>query len=313
MVFLSKVHLSCFLLSYLVAFGGELYQLLRRRTGLTRGLLITAAAAGLLAHSAYLYNRSSTSGLPPLVGSSHDWLLVLAWLGAVIYTITVCFQARAAISLFILPVLVALVSMAVFVDDSPETVERATASYRWGMLHASTLVLGMGSVAAATVCAFMYLLQFQKLRGGKSWLHRLHLPSLEKLTSLNRSLVVTTVMMLTVGLVTGLILGSSGVKAADSTFRWSDPLVISTVGIWLCLVGYLAWLLPQKEQTGRQVARLTFLAGGFLLLTIFGLVLLSGGVHGNPAADSEATTNVISSDNASHSLRLLQVKERLQS
>lgn len=309
MLFLSKVQLSCFLLSYLVAFGGELFQLLRRRTGFTRGLLITVAAAGLLAHSAYLYNRSSTSGLPPLVGSSHDWLLVLAWLGAVIYTLTVCFQARVAISLFILPILIALVLMAVFVDDSRQAVDKAAASYRWGILHASTLVLGMGSVAAATLCAFMYLLQFQKLRGGKSWLHRIQLPSLEKLTSLNRMLVVVTVLMLTIGLVTGLILGSSGVKSADSTFQWSDPLVISTVGIWLCLVGYLAWLLPQKEQTGRQVARLTFLAGGFLLLTIFGLVLLSGGVHGS-SSSSDAEVSSVHSDDASS---LLPAKEHARS
>lgn len=284
MAFLSNVHLSCFLLSYLVAFGGELFLLLRKPSTLVRGILITAAGAGLLAHTSYLVSRSQSSGLPPLVGSSHDWLLVLAWLVAVIYLLTVCFQARIAVSLFVLPGLIGLVAMAVFVEDAADSVDRAAATHRWGMLHASTLVLGMGTVAAATLCALMYLVQYRRLRGGRTWLQRLQLPNLEQLTSLNRLLVISTVILLTIGLVTGVILGTSGSNNQESSFRWSDPIVVSTSVIWVLMVGCLGWLLNKKEQTGRQVARLTFFAGAFLLLTIFGLILLTGGVHGRDEA-----------------------------
>ena len=132
----------------------------------------------------------------------------------------------------------------------------------------------------------MYLLQYQKLRGSKSKLHRLQLPSLERLTSLNRWLVISTVVMLTVGLLTGVILGASK-KAAGSSFQWLDPVVIGTSVVWLFMVGYLLWLLTQKEQSGRQVARLTLMAGAFLLFTIFGLMLLAGGVHGSSATAAE--------------------------
>ncbi|MCR9201784.1 MAG: cytochrome c biogenesis protein [Planctomycetaceae bacterium] len=288
MAFLANVHLSCFLLSYLVAMGGELFQLLRKPSSLVRGILITVAAAGLVAHTSYLVARSKDSGLPPLVGSSHDWLLVLAWLVAVIYLITVCFQARIAVSLFVLPWLIALVTMAVFVEDAKEAVDRVAAAHRWGMLHASTLVLGMGTVVAATLCALMYLIQFRRLRGGKSWLQRLRLPNLEQLTAINRSLVISTVILLTIGLVTGVILGTNSIKDETSSFRWSDPIVVSTSIIWLLMVVCLGWLLKKKEQTGRQVARLTFFAGAFLLLTIFGLILLTGGVHGR--SDDPAQT-----------------------
>lgn len=281
MAFLANVHLSCFLLSYLVAFGGELLQLLRKPSGVVRWILIAAAAAGLVAHTSYLIARSQTSGLPPLVGSSHDWLLVLAWLVAVIYLLTVCLQVRIALSLFVLPWLIALVVMAVFVEDSKEVTDRAAAAHRWGMLHASTLVLGMCTVVAATLCALMYLVQYRRLRGpGRPWLQRLQLPNLEQLTSLNRTLVISTVLLLTVGLVTGVILGTSSVKSPVSSFRWTDPIVVSTTVIWLLMVLCLGWLLKRKEQTGRQIARLTFFAGVFLLLTIFGLILLTGGVHG---------------------------------
>ena len=37
------------------------------------------AVAGLTAHTIYLVMRSQKSGLPPLLSSSQDWMLVLAW------------------------------------------------------------------------------------------------------------------------------------------------------------------------------------------------------------------------------------------
>jgi ABC-type uncharacterized transport system permease subunit len=289
LAFLSQVHLSCFLLSYLVTFGTELYQLLRHRSGLTRGITLCSAAAGLLAHTAYLVTRSSDSGLPPLVGSSHDWFLVLAWLGAFFYVILAATHQRLAVGVFLLPSILGLIVLALFVDDVlAESVREKNAIYRWGMLHASTLLVGLGTVAASTICAVMYLLQYQKLRGKTSWLHRLQLPSLEQLTSFNRWLVVSTVIMLTIGLVTGFILVMVQ-SPLGSGFNWMDPLVAGTAIVWLTMVSALCWILARKEQTGRQVARLTLLAGGFLLVTVFGLTLLSGGIHGSSTSDDPET------------------------
>lgn len=289
MAFLSKVHLSCFLLSYLVAFGGEIFQLVRSRSGVTRGVLIAAAVAGLIAHTAYLVTRSANSGLPPLVGSSHDWLLVLAWLGATLYLLALTMREGITLGLFLLPVVVGLIAMALFVDSDAAADEiRQVATHRWGMLHAATLVIGLGCVAAAIICAVMYMLQYQKLRGKTSWMHRLKLPSLESLTSTNRWLVIGTVLMLTIGLATGFILAFD--KSADA-FRWSDPIVAGTIVVWVIMVVAFAWLLKSKEQTGRQVARLTLLAGGFLLFTVFGLMLVSGGVHGSGRNEEPPSEN----------------------
>lgn len=285
MAFLSRVHLSCFLLSYLVAFGAELFQLLRHRSGWTRAITIFSAAAGLLAHTAYLVARSSDSGLPPIVGSSHDWFLVLAWLGAFFYLLLVATHKGLAIGLFLLPTVLVLIVLALFVDDVlADSVREKNAVHRWGMLHASTLVIGLGTVAASTICAVMYLLQYQKLRGRSSWLHRLQLPSLEQLTNLNRWMVVSTVIMLTIGLGTGFILVMVKQQSVDGGFNWKDPLVAGTSVVWLTMVSALCWILARKEQTGRQVAKLTLMAGGFLLVTVFGLTLLQGGIHGRAAS-----------------------------
>jgi ABC-type transport system involved in cytochrome c biogenesis permease subunit len=223
------------------------------------------------------------------VGSSHDWLLVLAWLGIVFYLVILATQERITLGLFLLPVIIGLVVMSTFVDSEAVEEARRLARRRWGMLHAATLVIGIGCVSAATICALMYLLQHQKLRGRSSWVHRLQLPNLEKLTSVNRWLVIGTVAMLTVGLATGYIVAAT---AAKDEFNWSDPIIAGTTIVWAIMTLTLGWLLTQKEQTGRQVARMTLLAGGFLLLTIFGLMLLSGGVHGDGGRKAESAGEV---------------------
>lgn len=287
MGFLAHVQLSCFLFSYLVSMGAEVFQLLRGRSRVTRICIVGFTAAGLLAHSAYLTNRSLAVGLPPLVGSSHDWLLVLAWTVALPYLFLAASSHKSSQGLFLTPAVIVLTVLALFVDDRPAAGIREVALNRWGMLHAATLVLGIAAVAASTITAGMYLLQHQKLRGRKSVLHRLQLPNLEQLTSWNRWLVAGSVPMLTIGLLTGFILTMQSVSGHTATgVRWSDPLVTATIAVWAAMVVALIWLLTQKEQTGRQVARMTLLAGGFLLVSVLGLMLLTGGIHSSrPSAD----------------------------
>ena len=286
--FLTHVHLSCFFFSYLVAMAAEVQSLLRQRTGIGRWIILIASIAGLIAHSSYLLTRSLESGLPPLLGSSHDWLLVLAWLGVVLYVSLTVTHQRSTQGLLLLPVILVLIVMALFVDDNKGDGIIELSTRRWGMLHASTLALGIGLVVAATLTALMYMLQHQKLRGHSSMLHRFHLPNLEVLTVWNRRLVVCSVPTLAIGLVTGLILARplTG-RSVESTFRWSDPLVVGTIAVWAIMLITLFWILTRKDQTGRSVARLTLLAGGFLLVTIFGLMLLTGGIHGSADPDTE--------------------------
>ncbi|MEP3478022.1 MAG: cytochrome c biogenesis protein CcsA [Fuerstiella sp.] len=289
MAFLSNVQLSCFLFSYLVAFSGEIIQLLRQRTSVVRWVLLVSTLAGLVAHTAYLASRSQASGLPPLVGSSHDWLLVLAWVAALLYFIAQISRQPAAMGLFLIPAMLIPIAMAVFVEDASVNPNRAQAAYRWGLLHASTLIIGIGCVSIATICGLMYLLHYQKLTGRNSWLHNLRFPSLEQLTIWNRRLVVAAVIMLTLGMLTGMILGAGSSAASGVPFGWVDPIVIGTFVVWAAMVAALWWLLTRPGQSGRQVAKLTLTAGAFLLFTVFGLVLLTGGVHGSAAAgDSPA-------------------------
>ena len=83
------VTVFCFLASYLVAFALELTRFKRRTPpGMSlagRFVMIGFGVAGFVAHTLYLLNRSQQTHLPPLLASTHDWMLVLAWVLVLVY------------------------------------------------------------------------------------------------------------------------------------------------------------------------------------------------------------------------------------
>ena len=138
----------------------------------------------------------------------------------------------------------------------------------------------------------MYLLHHQRLRSRSGWLRRLTLPSLENLTAINRWMVVFSVPCLTIGLLTGFLLISwSHQPSVSGSVSWSDPTILTTVIVWLAMVIVLIRLLSSAHQTGKAVAQLSLLSGGFLLITVFGEMLLAGSgnletFHGKSPAGS---------------------------
>lgn len=275
-------------MSYGVCLIGEAILLQRRGSSAIRWVVTIFAIAGLIAHSAYLYTRSSTSGLPPLLTSQQDWLLVLAWLGSLLYVILLLTYRQLAHGLFMLPAILLLVVVAIFVSDKASGNLQQVAMRRWGMFHAASLVLGIGAVAGASISGLMYLLHHHRLRSRSRWLQNLTLPSLENLTTWNRWLVVFSVPCLTIGLLTGflLILWSQSSDVSRS-ISWTDPTILTTIVVWLAMVILLVRLLSSSHQTGKAVAQLSFLSGGFLLITVLGPMLLAGSgnldtFHGRP-------------------------------
>jgi hypothetical protein len=74
----------------------------------------------------------------------------------------------------------------------------------------------------------------------------------------------------------------------------SEPIVILSGLVWLLLAGALGWLLARRGSAGRQVAWLTIVGLGGVLLTIFGLQLATGHLHrgGRTAARVDVDTQV---------------------
>jgi len=294
LAFLAQVHIYCFLLSYLVSLCCEILQMLRRTGTPARLLIVCVTSAGFVAHTVFLVTRSQEAGLPPLLASQQDWLLVLAWLGSLLYLILLLTHRQMAHGLFMLPAILLLIVVAIFVSDQGSGNLQQVAMRRWGMFHAASLVLGIGAVAGASISGLMYLLHHHRLRSRSSWLNNLTLPSLENLTVWNRWLVVFSVPCLTIGLLTGflLILWSRSSDVSRS-ISWTDPTILTTIVVWLAMVILLVRLLSSSHQTGKAVAQLSFLSGGFLLITVLGPMLLAGSgnldtFHGRPRPERTA-------------------------
>ena len=272
------VTMFCFLASYLVALILELSRLVGR-SAISRFVMIGFGMAGFLAHTLYLLNRSQQTHLPPLLASTHDWMLVLAWVLALCYLILTLFQKDLAVGVFALPVVLLLVSSAYFLNPEPYTAVTAEHSRRtWVLVHAALLVFGVTAGAAGFLSGMMYLVQHNRLKTRHPEHTGFRMPSLARLAQANRWSVIFAFLFLTLGFASGVFLAVAP-RAEQSTVRLSDPAVVTCGVVWLFLAGLFAKLLKRSGPTGRQVAWLTLWGCGFLLLTIVGLQVVTGSIH----------------------------------
>ncbi|MBN69242.1 cytochrome c biogenesis protein CcsA [Gimesia chilikensis] len=270
---LSNVTVFCFMASYLVAFCLELARFLRKKNGWLRPLIILFSLAGLVAQTAYLFNRSHETQLPPLLGSTHDWLVVFSWLLVAIYLFINLIDEELSIGLFLFPLVLALVVASYFVDHvTNPLVQPATRS--WAMLHATLLVLGGVGIVLSFVLSAMYLIQHRRLKQKQNFSDGFHLPSLAKLSRLNRWALMIAAPMLTVGMGIGIGLGVYVRKGAQA-ISFVDPVIIVYEIVWAAMLLSVIFILRTKQPNQKHIAQLTIWTGGLLLLTVIGIQILT--------------------------------------
>ena len=278
---MTHVTLFCFWASYVTAFGFEFARRRWDNVG-TRWGGWAALAAGIIAHTIYLFVRSGQSELPPLLGSPHDWLLVLAWLVVATLLIASRFLPNVSLGAYLLPPTIAIVSVAWFVDAESGT--GLPQNYWWIFAHSAFLVLGLVGVLLSFVTSLMYLAQHRRLKSKQPLATGSRLPDLETLSRWNWWCIVIAVPLITVGFAMGGALTIASAESAAAVSLTSLPIVVLTV-LWLGMVGLLAWMLARPQAGGTTLALRTAWACGFVLATVLSLTALAGegGVHGRPA------------------------------
>ena len=104
---MSGISITCFAASYSVALALELSRLVFR-SGIRGAIMLGFGAAGLLAHTIYLYERAkSVSGSP--LSSEQDWYVVAAWFLAATYLYLTAYHRDNA-GVFLLPLVLGLVA-----------------------------------------------------------------------------------------------------------------------------------------------------------------------------------------------------------
>jgi ABC-type transport system involved in cytochrome c biogenesis permease subunit len=258
----ARVTVLCFLASYLLALGLEVWHLFRPRPVL-RLLALIAGAAGLIAQTIYLAVQQ-----PPLAWQ-FGWMLFVAWILTIFYLYGSLHHGPLAWGVFVLPVvlgLVALGGLGALFDPPPRGAAGfrldGILSYQW--IHATLLFLATIGVCVGFVASVMYLIQAHRLRAKVVPGQGLRLLSLEKLEQMNRRAITLAFPLLTIGMLIGLVL-----MFVDHIPGWTDPRVLSAGILWLTFA-VLVYLRYGYHLRGRLVAVLTIVAF-VLLLTCLSL------------------------------------------
>ena len=137
-------------------------------------------------------------------------------------------------------------------------------------------MLAVVSVLIGFVAGLMYLAQSRRLKHKRLPGGRLLLPSLEWLQRANSHAIVTSLLMLGMGILSGMVLNLINIGNEAGRLPWNDPVVLSTwlMFLWL-LAAVVAIAVYRPARQGRKVAYLTVASFVFLLIMLAAGLLMN--------------------------------------
>jgi ABC-type uncharacterized transport system permease subunit len=255
---LGNVSILCFAASYSAALALEVWHLVSPRP-ILRYVGLAFGAAGLLAQLLFVHAQSLSLASPS--GS----LLFLALILAVFYLYGSVHHHNLAWGLFVLPLVLALVGLAVLIHEPAVSNETAGRWSRfWGAFHGVLVLLAAVGVCVGFIASVMYLVQVRRLRAKVPPGQGVRLLSLERLEAMNRRAILWSFPLLTAGLLVGVALQIHTNTLLDG---WDSPRILSALGLWV-VFAILLYLRYGVHARGRQVALLTMLAFALLLFVL---------------------------------------------
>lgn len=244
------------------------------RTERTRQLLPRLLWGGLAAHLTAIAIRWSAAG--PSAVTRFD--AALSVLGALLVTVFLLVQRRwnlMALGAVVCPFAFGLTLTAVAMHQRAGPPLPPPLESIWLPIHVLLALLGDAVFAIAFSASLLYLLQERRLKERPARGLWRNLPSLETLDRLNYTCLVWGLVLLTAGIVTGIIWAHT----AWGGFWSSDPKLVLTLVVW----GIYAVLLQGRMTAGwqgRRAATLTIAGFAVLLLSLVGVNVFSLGNHG---------------------------------
>lgn len=276
---LSGITITCFAASYAVSLALEVSRLFFRAI-IRFPVLLGFALAGLFAHASYLVSRAGNAGaghgIPPL-SSWYDFCLVAAWFLAAAYVVLTVRRPQNAVGIFVLPLVLLLVGMAVLVRDW-RPFNAQTALYLWRLLHSFALLAGTTAVALGFATGLMYLVQSYRLKHKLPPRRGLQLPSLEWLQDFNRDSLIVSCCLLGVGFLAGVMLNIVGSSREGLSVSWTDPVVLVSGLLFVWLAS--ATLFEACYKPARQGKKVALLATANFLFLALALYFVFFGQHG---------------------------------
>ncbi len=258
-------------LLYAAAFAVFLIGFFTQRLWTNRAGLIVAAA-GLVAQTLGLILRGVSAGHFPFVGIYESMVLV-SWAIVLVWHVLESFTKLKAIGLYVMPVVLVLLTVALVKYNPPVGLGPALRS-DIVIVHVSVMLVAIGCLYVAGGAAIIYLIEETLLRRRKAGGVLGRLPSLAALDRLIYHATALGLPFLTMGMAAGVI--------RAETFKvpgWpTDPMVLLSAAAWAVYVALIAGRV-RGEWSGRAVSWLA-VAGLVLLLVIrFAAVPYLSGFH----------------------------------
>ena len=145
----------------------------------------------------------------------------------------------------------------------------------WLPVHVGLAFLGDAVFALAFCASLLYLLQERRLKAHRSLGPLRHLPSLETLDRVNYTCLVWGLILLTLGIVTGIVWAHE----AWGRFWATDPKLVFSLLVWGIYVVLLQGRMTAGWR-GRWAAQLTIAGFAVIVISLVGVNVLALGNHG---------------------------------
>ena len=233
---------------------------------------IVVAAAGLVAQTLGLVFRGVSAGHFPFSGLYESMVLV-AWAIVLVWHVLESFTKIKAVGLYVMPVVLVLLTVALVSYDPPAGLVPALRS-DVVIVHVAVMLVAIGCLYVAGGAAIIYLIEETLLRRRKTGGVLGRLPSLAALERLIYHATLLGLPFLTMGMAAGVI--------RAETFKvpgWpTDPMVLLSAAAWAVYLALIAGRV-RGDWSGRSVSWLA-VAGLVLLLVIrFAAVPYLSGFH----------------------------------
>ena len=258
-------------LLYAAAFAVFLIGFFTQRPWMNRlGLIV--AASGLVAQTLGIIFRGVEAGRFPFVGL-YESLVLVAWAIVLVWHVLESFTKIKAVGLYVMPVVLVLLTVALISYDAPREMVDALRS-DIVIVHVSVMLVAIGCLYVAGGAAIIYLIEETLLRRRKTGGVLGRLPSLAALDRLIYHATLLGLPFLTMGMAAGVI--------RAETFKvpgWAtDPMVLLSAAAWAVYLALIAGRV-RGDWSGRAVSWLA-VAGLVLLLVIrFAAVPYLSGFH----------------------------------
>jgi ABC-type transport system involved in cytochrome c biogenesis permease subunit len=228
----------------------------------------TLLGAGALAHTFVIGMQTMEVGHVPFAGTTQA-ISTFVWLLALAYLYTETSTEERGLGVFVLPIIVVLQLLPALGAPGAEPQSALLASPLFG-LHVASMLFAYASFGLGAVIGVTYLLQFKEIKAKHLGFFYARLPSLSMLDDMNSRVVLTGWVLLTVGILVGIIWAVQVHRAAPDDARVramsiADPKIFVALVTWLV---YTFQLVARRAMgwRGRRSAYLSALGFAIVLL-----------------------------------------------